>query len=541
VDPVTLVLNALASGAALIVVENADDKVRSAYERLAQLVADKFAGDQTAELALKEHAVDQQTWRAPLFKALSTSGAATDTTVLTVAQQLMALLDAAGTEQGKYRIDLLGGQGVQVGDGNQQFNTINSPTYVMAAAAADIRPGQPRLEATFGEAFAAAGGQARLGRALEEVYEDGPGWVQHFDGGNTGRPAVICAVHGRSAVGVDREVWNAVGQFGRRASAGGTAAVGFPVPSAQRPLVTADGGPVALEGGAWGRGVLFQASSGDWRWAPEIAFDSEACQQQDTWSSRHGEMDLRLRVAARMLLETEGLRVSEPGREQMLAGLSSTGLSELIAALASRYGLQSTDLVWQETPDPAGINNNRFAAYQVIVPAGDGRPALLGSLWFSLPGGRAADVSAIADLCVDFDAIQPHTKQATPASIAPELRITVGELATFLAGAWRATEALVLTTGLAVVDVPPAGPTRWELYIQNRHPENSGGPRVLRTVDMIDLSIFGRTRKTQLGDLSVGVTAPLGLDREQVQAVVRDALVRMTSDFGFNAAETAKI
>jgi hypothetical protein len=211
VDPVTLVLNALASGSAPGVAENADDKVKSAYDRLAQLVAGKFAGDQTAEMALKEHAVDPQTWQAPLGKALSTSGAAADTTVLAVAQQLMALLDAAGTAQGKYRIDLLGGKGVQVGDGNQQFNTFNSPTYVTAPAAADIRPGQPRNEAPFGEAFAAAGGRARLGRALDEVYEDGPGRVQHFDGGSTGSPAVICAVYGRAAAAVDQEVWNAVG------------------------------------------------------------------------------------------------------------------------------------------------------------------------------------------------------------------------------------------------------------------------------------------------------------------------------------------
>ena len=47
------------------------------------------------------------------------------------------------------------------------------------------RPAEER--AAFGPAYEAAGRRARLGRALGEVYEDGPGWVQQFDGGSSGR------------------------------------------------------------------------------------------------------------------------------------------------------------------------------------------------------------------------------------------------------------------------------------------------------------------------------------------------------------------
>jgi hypothetical protein len=252
-------------------------------------------------------------------------------------------------------------------------------------------------------------------------------------------------------------------------------------------------------------------------------------------------MDLRLRVAARMLLAAEGLRITEAGRSQMLAELASTGLTEVIAGLANRYDLKSADVAWQETPEPEGLNNNRFAAYQLIIPSADGRPALLGSLWFTLPGGRAVDVTAIVDLCIDFDAIRPATQQTAPAQISPELRITVGEIVSFFASAWQAATALVLTTGRTVAEVPAAGAPRLELYIQNRHPETSGGPRVLRTLDLVDLSVFGRTRKAQLGDLSVGVTTPLGLGPKEIEAVVRQALIRMASDFGFTAAETAQI
>jgi hypothetical protein len=161
----------------------------------------------------------------------------------------MSPADPAGTAQGKYRVDLRGAQGVQVGDRNQQYNTFNAPTYVMAPPPVGIRPGQPKNEPAFGPAYEAAGGRARLGRALDEVYEDGPGWVQQFDGGSSGRAAVICARFGQSAVAVDHEVWNALAQFGRGTHVSGVAAVGFPIPAAGRPFIAADGRPIELAGG----------------------------------------------------------------------------------------------------------------------------------------------------------------------------------------------------------------------------------------------------------------------------------------------------
>ncbi len=540
-DPVSLVLNALTSGAAQGIADSVSDAVNSAYTKLKQLVNAKLSGSKSAEVALAEHATDPETWQAPLTKALTVSGVGADQAIIEAAQLVMALLDPAGTEQGKYQIDLRGAQGVQVGDGNQQFNTFNAPTVVMTPPTVEIRPGQPRNETAFGPVFEAAGGRTRLGRALDEVFEDGPGWVQHFDGGSSGRPAVICALSGQPAVAVDQEVWNALGQFGRGTYVSAAAAVGFPIPSEERPIITTDGSPIELDGGAWGRGRLVPTDSGGWHWQPEAAFDSEASRDQDRWSFRRGEMDLRLRLAAQMLLVAGDLRVTEAGRSQMLAALPSAGLTNLIANLAKRYNLQTTELSWQETPEPEGHNNSRFAAYQLIVPGVDGRPALLGSLWFSLPGGRAIDVSSVVDLCVDFDAIQPAAEPATSVHIPPELRITPGELVGFYTSAWQEAETLVRTTGEKAVEVPPAGAPRSELYIQNRHPEGSGGSRTLRTLDLVDLSVFGRTRRAQLRDLSIGVTAPLGQSAEEIGSLVRQALIRMANDFGFTAADTAQI
>jgi hypothetical protein len=58
--------------------------------------------------------------------ALIETGAASDPAVVEAAQQLMALLDAAGTQSGKYLVELRGVQGVQVGDHNTQTNTLRN-------------------------------------------------------------------------------------------------------------------------------------------------------------------------------------------------------------------------------------------------------------------------------------------------------------------------------------------------------------------------------------------------------------------------------
>ncbi len=121
-DPVTLVIAALAAGAASGVGETAATAVKDAYQGLKRLVSAQFAGRKAAEVALTEHETDPETWRAPLATELVKTAAVDDPQVIEAAQRLMALLDEAGSRAGKYAVDLRGAQGVQVGDHNTQHN-----------------------------------------------------------------------------------------------------------------------------------------------------------------------------------------------------------------------------------------------------------------------------------------------------------------------------------------------------------------------------------------------------------------------------------
>jgi hypothetical protein len=127
VDPVTLIVAALAAGAAHGVSESASAAVTDAYESLKAKVAGWFGGSAAREVVLVEHENSPDTWQAPLAAALTETGAAADPAVVKAAQLLMALLDAPGTRSGKYRVDVRGAQGVQVGDRNTQTNTFTTP------------------------------------------------------------------------------------------------------------------------------------------------------------------------------------------------------------------------------------------------------------------------------------------------------------------------------------------------------------------------------------------------------------------------------
>jgi hypothetical protein len=122
VDPVTLIVTALASGAASALQDDAKDGVKAALTRLRDLVRKRLARRPGAEFVLRQHEQTPDVYRKPLEHELRESGATGDPALIGAAQELMQLLDAPGMAAGKYAVTVQNSAGVQVGDHNTQVN-----------------------------------------------------------------------------------------------------------------------------------------------------------------------------------------------------------------------------------------------------------------------------------------------------------------------------------------------------------------------------------------------------------------------------------
>ena len=119
-DPITLIVTALAAGAASGTADVAASAVKDAYARLKALVARRLGGSPDAELVLTRHEEAPEVWRAPLTAELANAGADRDLELIRAARALMTLADEVGAQAGKYTVDARGAQGVQVGDRTMQ-------------------------------------------------------------------------------------------------------------------------------------------------------------------------------------------------------------------------------------------------------------------------------------------------------------------------------------------------------------------------------------------------------------------------------------
>jgi hypothetical protein len=126
-DPITLIVTALAAGASAGAIDaakgDAKESAKTAYGKLHDLVKRRFTGNASAELALSEYQGDPETWEAPLAKKLAAADAGDDADLVAAAQALMEFVDQAGAKSGKYNVTIKDSKGVQVGDGNLQINT----------------------------------------------------------------------------------------------------------------------------------------------------------------------------------------------------------------------------------------------------------------------------------------------------------------------------------------------------------------------------------------------------------------------------------
>jgi hypothetical protein len=116
-DPVTVIVTALASGAAAAAQETATAAIKDAYQGLRALIQRKFAGQPAADLALTQHADKPEVWEAPLKEVLTDVAADRDDAIITAAQALLTLTNPPEAASGTYHLNIAGNaQGVVQGD-----------------------------------------------------------------------------------------------------------------------------------------------------------------------------------------------------------------------------------------------------------------------------------------------------------------------------------------------------------------------------------------------------------------------------------------
>jgi hypothetical protein len=123
-DPVSLVVTALSSGASEAVNDEASAAAKGAYSTLLAKVKRQLSSKADAEVVIDGHLAAREVWDW-LSAELADVGVSGD--IVATAQALMWLVDTEGSQAGKDEVDIRDGHGVQVGDNNIQNNTFMPP------------------------------------------------------------------------------------------------------------------------------------------------------------------------------------------------------------------------------------------------------------------------------------------------------------------------------------------------------------------------------------------------------------------------------
>jgi rhamnose utilization protein RhaD (predicted bifunctional aldolase and dehydrogenase) len=116
VDPVSLIVAALAAGASAAFQDAARQVVKDAYAGLKSLLRHNLADEPEALSVIEQHEEAPEVWEKSLERELGRTGVADDEAVVRAAQRLLAAIDPEGARAGKYNVTISGGKGIVVGD-----------------------------------------------------------------------------------------------------------------------------------------------------------------------------------------------------------------------------------------------------------------------------------------------------------------------------------------------------------------------------------------------------------------------------------------
>ena len=400
--------------------------------------------------------------------------------------------------------------------------------------------GRPSAQPRWAAAYQALGGQDVLGVGIAQVYEEGPGLVQHFTGTNTSGGWALCELRGRPVTAVAQSVWDAVQQEGSGAPGGDAfSALGFPdpgEPGTETALLLVDGtdDEVQLTGGAWGPGVLRRKEVGAaWRWEPQIRFSPETTRAGRNWTYGGAQRpELRMRVVATLpWARPDALEVPQAQRQQLLADLPRSRFSQFASVLARHLGDFN---IWEPQWSTGQVTGNRRTfSYAAALTGPDGQLQLSAEVFLALPNASDSSVVTCAELRLALPGVweRPVGEDGRPVGrdrLAPE------DLSEFTSVALEmATEGLPAALSSGTSTRRWSGVPTAEIRLTSE-PFGNEGPWELD--NFVDFTGFGDRRGSGLTEMSVTIIAPPVLERGARRAVARRALIRMGHDFGYLGA-----
>lgn len=114
-DPVLLIVAAMAAGATAGVTDTVSLAFKDGYAALKELVTAKFAGSPRAVQTLADYEADPDVYEKPLAKQLQETGADQDSDIRAAAEMVLITADQTGVKT-KYQIMVTGGKVGIIGD-----------------------------------------------------------------------------------------------------------------------------------------------------------------------------------------------------------------------------------------------------------------------------------------------------------------------------------------------------------------------------------------------------------------------------------------
>ena len=93
-EPLSLIIAALAAGATAGIQGVAGDAIKEAYQGLKELIQRKFVGNRKAEMTLEEYEKRPEVWEEPMKTAIQETGIDKDQEIVQRAQKLLSFINA---------------------------------------------------------------------------------------------------------------------------------------------------------------------------------------------------------------------------------------------------------------------------------------------------------------------------------------------------------------------------------------------------------------------------------------------------------------